>query len=86
MIQQQGRQKTGVPVTVIFITDGQSENSNYTAKAAELFHEMLPEVCTIQQLLNSEVLMHAMLEVNNCRKNVLLSNNFYQPEGIVRRV
>jgi len=44
MIQLQGRHDNGVPVVVIFLTDGKSNEPLDTELAAENFHATLPEV------------------------------------------
>lgn len=44
MIQQQGRHDDGVPVVVIFFTDGGSSNPSLTRQTADDFHTTLPEV------------------------------------------
>ena len=44
MIKEQGRQQTGVPVTVIFLTDGKSNDQQKTKEAAEDFHQEMSKV------------------------------------------
>ena len=44
MIKQQGRHDDGVPVVVIFLTDGHSNNPTKTELAAKDLHTTLPEV------------------------------------------
>jgi len=41
---EQGRQNDGLPVVVVFLTDGRSNDQDATALAAEYFHQVLPEV------------------------------------------
>jgi len=44
MIQRQGRHGNGVPVVVIFLTDGRSNNAFETELEANNLHTTLPEV------------------------------------------
>jgi len=44
MIKQQGRHDDGVPVVVIFLTDGRSRNARETELAADNLHTLLPQV------------------------------------------
>ena len=44
MIQSQGRHKNGVPVIVIFLTDGESKEPSKTESVAKQMHEDLPQV------------------------------------------
>jgi len=44
MIQQQGRHDDGVPVVVIFLTDGKSNEPSLTVAAARNLHITLPQV------------------------------------------
>jgi len=54
MIQLQGRHDDGVPVVVIFLTDGRSNIPSDTERAAENFHATLPEVRLPQTVASSE--------------------------------
>jgi len=52
LIQQQGRHDDGVPVVVIFLTDGQSNNKPSTEMAARHLHTTLPQVSvTVSKLV-----------------------------------
>jgi len=44
LIRQQGRHDDGVPVVIIFLTDGISDDPEQTRMAAENLHSALPQV------------------------------------------
>jgi len=44
MIKQQGRHDDGVPVVVVFLTDGRSNSAQQTKLAADNLHTTLPQV------------------------------------------
>ena len=44
LIEDQGRHEDGVPVVVIFLTDGRSRSASQTREAAENLHATLPQV------------------------------------------
>ena len=55
VIRTQGRHDDGVPVVVIFLTDGRSNIPSDTQRTAENFHATLPEVRLSQTVASLHV-------------------------------
>ena len=59
LIQQQGRHGNGVPVAVIFLTDGQSTYPGLTITAANRTHQLLPQVQQVRIYKQKNLLVSA---------------------------
>jgi len=64
MIQQQGRHDDGVPVVVIFLTDGISDDALQTQQAAENLHSALPQVKCRYEYCRSKAKLFALFSIS----------------------